>query len=110
MWKVDCSHEDTMMHRFQFIRGHGKKRSWKQTEEKKLTGTTNIQGVDKLKMAKAFMECVGDTPSGSSSSDSSAAAPKNITKEEQALMIVLADYRNPVHQEASQRSPFLMIP
>ena len=80
-----------MMHRFQFTIGHGKKRSWTQIEEKKLTGVSNVQGVEKLKMAKAFMECVGDAPESASSDE---VAPKNVSAEAQALDITLAEYRH----------------
>ena len=80
-----------MMHRFQFVIGHGKKRTWSQIEEKKLTGVSNIQGVEKLKMAKAFMECCGDAPEAASSSEP---APKNVSAEAQALEITLVEYRH----------------
>ena len=78
------------------------RKSWRQTEEKKLSGTTNVAGVEKLKMAKAFMECVGDEPGDSVGSDSAAPVLKNISQEEEALKIVLADYRTSLHQEANQ--------
>ena len=81
-----------MMHRFQFVIGHGKKRTWSQIEEKKLTGTSNIQGVEKLKMAKAFMECVGEPPEATSSSE--LPAPKSVSAEAQALEITLVEYRH----------------
>jgi hypothetical protein len=48
-----------LLSRFRYIEGKGKKRSWQQTQEKKLKGTGNIKGIKDLEKAKSFMEALG---------------------------------------------------
>ena len=86
--ETEKSSDGPLHDRFQFVVGHGKKRTWRQVEGKQLQGQSACNSVEGLKQAKQFMEAMGQ-PSAAQPSD--VTGPKNISDEEKILNINLAE-------------------
>ena len=56
-----------LLNKYYYIQGHGKKRTWTQSERKVLEGERDVKSKRELSDRKEFMEALGESPSKSGS-------------------------------------------
>ena len=57
-----------LLNKYHYIQGHGKKRTWAQTETKVLEGERDVKSKKELSDRQEFMEALGGSPSKNSAS------------------------------------------
>ena len=61
--------EIPLLSKYRYIISTGKKRTWAQSEKQELRANSNVKGLQQMRDAKGFMECLGEDDGASSSSN-----------------------------------------